>query len=65
MYLLISEWDIGEGRLIFASKESCINWLHNHSEIQELAAEEKSSVEDWVSECFYQGYFNLCEVQVI
>jgi len=65
MYQLWSEWDIGEGNLIFTSKESCVNWLHNHLEIQQLAAEEKSSVEDWVAECFYQGYFDLREMQVI
>jgi hypothetical protein len=65
MVRLWSEWDFGESNLIFASKQSGMNWLSNHEEIAQLAAQEATSLDNWIAECFDQGYFSWEEVQIV
>ena len=60
MLRLWSEWDIGEGNLVFASKQALMTWLHTKSlAVVQMAAEEQSSVEDFVATCFDEGYFSI------
>ena len=59
MLRLWSEWDIGEGNLVFASKQALMTWLHDNLEVVQMAAEESIAVEDFVIECFDDGYFSF------
>ena len=57
MLRLWSEWDIGEGNLVFANKQALMTWLHANEAVAEMAAEEACSVEELVSNYYDEGYF--------
>lgn len=59
MLRLWSEWDIGEGDLVFASKQALMDWLHANEAVVEMATEELSSPQDFVAACFDEGYFSI------
>jgi hypothetical protein len=65
MYILWSEWDIGEGNLVFASLNSGMAWLHASAVVAELAAEDNQSVEECIHQCFDEGYFSWEQLEVI
>jgi hypothetical protein len=65
MLRLWSEWDIGEGNLVFASKQALISWLHVNEAVAEMAAEEQSSPQDFVATCFDEVYFSAETLTVI
>ena len=58
MLRLWSEWDIGEGNLVFASKQALMTWLHANEAVAEMAAEEACSVEELVSNYYDEGFFS-------
>jgi hypothetical protein len=58
MLRLWSEWDIGEGNLVFASKQALISWLHVNEAVAEMAAEEACSVEELVINYYDEGFFS-------
>lgn len=65
MYRLWSEWDMGEGNLVFATLQAGMAWLHANAVVAELAAEENESVEQFTQGCFDEGYFNWEQLEVI
>lgn len=65
MYILESEWDVGETGLVFASKEACNKWLRNNEHIQKLAYEECETIQEFIEGCFDDGYFFLHKVELI
>jgi hypothetical protein len=65
MYRLWSEWEIGEGDLIFASKDAGMRWLHENPTVAEIAIDSECSVEDCIVSCFDDGYFQWLAVEVI
>lgn len=65
MFKLYCDWDIGEGGLVFRSRESAIAWLRTNPEIEEMAEENGQTVDEHIKECFDEGYFQLEELAVI
>lgn len=65
MYRLWSEWDIGEGNLVFASLQAGMAWLHASAAVAEIAAEDNQSVDECIQSCFDEGYFNWETLEVI
>jgi len=65
MLRLWSEWDIGEGDLVFANKQALMTWLHANEDIVEMAEEEQSSVQNFVAACFDEGYFSIEPLTII
>ena len=65
MYRLYSEWDIGEGNLIFASREVGVRWLYDNEAIKEMAADEKASVPAFVESLFAEGFLTWEPLEVI
>jgi hypothetical protein len=59
MIRLLSEWDLDEEATVFSSEAKAIAWLHANPEVVQMAAEEDCSVEDFVIECFDDGYFSF------
>jgi hypothetical protein len=59
MLRLLSEWDLDEEAIMFSSEAKAIAWLHANPEVVQMAAEEDCSVEDFVIECFDDGYFSF------
>lgn len=57
MLRLWSEWDIGEGNLIFASKEAGMRWLQSNAGVAEIAQEDNCSIDDCITSCFDEGLF--------
>jgi hypothetical protein len=58
MLRLWSEWDIGEGNLVFASKQALMDWMHASEAVAEMAAEDQMSVEELVSNYYDEGFFS-------
>lgn len=58
VYRLWSEWDIGEGSLVFATKEAGEAWLRNNSDVKDIADAENQTLEDCITDCFENGYFS-------
>lgn len=65
MYRLWSEWEIGEGDIIFANKEAGLRWLNENPTVAEIAQEDKCSIEDCITSCFDDGYFHWQAVEII
>jgi hypothetical protein len=65
MYRLLSEWDIGEVNLIFASEDAGMRWLRENPVVAELAEDYTRSVEDFIISCFDEGYFSWQAVEII
>jgi hypothetical protein len=65
MYRLWSEWDIGEGNLIFASQDAGMSWLRENPAVAEIAIDSECSVEDCITSCFDDGYFSWQAVEII
>jgi hypothetical protein len=65
MLRLLSEWDLGEESIVFSSEARAIAWLHDNLEVVQMAAEESIAVEDFVIECFDDGYFSFQSVTYI
>jgi hypothetical protein len=59
MLRLLSQWDLCEESIVFSSEARAIAWLHDNLEVVQMAAEEDCSVEDFVIECFDDGYFSF------
>jgi hypothetical protein len=65
MYRLWSEWDIGEGDLIFATQDAGIRWLRENPAIAEIAEDGECSIEDCIVSCFDDGYFHWQAVEIV
>jgi hypothetical protein len=65
MYRLCSEWDFGEGNLVFASYKAGLNWLYSHGELQDMAAENSSELVSYIADLFDLGYLSWQPVQII
>ena len=65
MFRLWSEWDIGEGDKVFASKEVAMNWLRKNETVAELAEQDSLSLEDAISIYFADDYFGFTELEII
>jgi hypothetical protein len=65
MYRLWSEWDIGEGYLIFTSKDAGMRWLRENPAIAEIAQEDNCSIDDCIVSCFDEGFFNWETLEII
>lgn len=65
MFRLWSEWDIGEGLCIFASKEAGMQWLRDNEAVAEIASEDGASVEACIESCFADGLFCWQKVDII
>ena len=66
MYRLWSEWDIGEGNLIFASQDAGMRWLRENPAVAEIAQEDyEGGVEHCITSCFDDGYFSWQAVEII
>jgi hypothetical protein len=64
-YALISEWDVGEAALVFATKERGMQWLVEHPLIESMAADAEDSEEGFVKACFEEGYFDWMPLEII
>lgn len=65
MFKLWSEWDIGEDRYIFATKEAGMQWLLDNPHVAEIAEEYNVSVEACIESCFADGYFSWQLLEII
>lgn len=65
MFKLWSEWDIGEDRYIFATKEAGLQWLRDNEAVAEIASEDGTSVEACIESCFADGYFSWQLLEII
>jgi hypothetical protein len=65
MFRLWSEWDIGEAKLVFTSREAGLRWLYDNVDIKEMAAEEKAQVPSFVESLFADGYLDWDILEVI
>lgn len=65
MFRLWSEWDIGEGNVIFATKAAGEFWLHNNAHVAEMAQEDSCSVDEEIQSNFDDGYFSWQKLEII
>lgn len=65
MFRLWSEWYIGSEDKIFASREALTRWLRTNESVIESAAEEKMSIDEFINDCFDNGYFGLEDIEII
>ena len=65
MFKLWSEWDIGEGRVVFASKEAGIAWLRDNPHILEMAADENIKIDPYIEHLFDIDLFCWETVEII
>lgn len=65
MHRLGSERDIGEGGLIFATKEAGMRWLQNNPHVLEVAQENDQIIEDCIQESFDNGFFWWQQMEII
>ena len=65
MFRLWSEWDIGEGLCIFATREAGLNWLRTNEAVAEIASGDNVNIEACIESCFADGLFCWQEVTII
>ena len=65
MYRLWSEWDIGEGDLIFATREAGMRWLQENLVVADMASEDRQSTDDFIESCKSGGLFCFQSVEII
>lgn len=65
VYMLWSEWDIGESSTAFATKEIGLRWLRDNAAVLEMADEENTQIDTYIQQLFEEGYFNWQEIEII
>jgi hypothetical protein len=65
MYRLHSEWDFGEGNLIFATQKAGLDWLYSNAELQDWAAEAYLDIVIYIATLFADGYLSWEPLQII
>jgi hypothetical protein len=65
VFMLWSEWDIGESNVAFVSTEAGHRWLLENEAMKEIAEEDNLTVERCIADCFDQGFFNWMEIEVV
>jgi hypothetical protein len=65
MFKLWSEWDIGEGDLIFATRKAGNRWLKDNLVVADMANENKQSIDDFIKSCKDGGLFCFQEVEIV
>jgi len=64
VYMLWSEWEIGESNVAFASKEAGRRWLVENEVIKEMAEDDKAEINSYVDELLANGYFDWQVVMI-
>lgn len=65
IYMLWSEWDIGERSTAFVSKDVGRRWLLENEALKEMAEEDKEDINSYMEQLFDEGYFSWTTVELL
>jgi hypothetical protein len=65
IYMLWSEWDIGESSTAFVSKDVGRRWLLENEALKEMAEDDKEDINSYMEQLFDEGYFSWTTVELL